>query len=260
MKPMRRRDAHRFWLAVWALTGLALTPAYAETLRAHEIRYHFSFHGLSGGDLELKLIPGKEPQSWVYETHAFPSFLARLVVNDDSLERSWFRVSPTAGVEPERYELDDGTSKHADDVKLTYDYARKRVVGTARGAALDLEMDPGLQDVMTIRLAPVVDLLAGREPHEYAMLDGREVKHYVYTRSGTERLKTEIGELDTVVITSGRKGADGHGRVWRYWYAPSKGWLPVRAEQQEDGKARMVLAVRSLKWLEPAPPPTGDAH
>jgi len=255
---MPRPEARGFLIAACVLAGGALSSAHAQSLRAHEIRYHFSFHGLSGGDLELRLTPGKEPNSWVYETHAFPSFLARLVVSGDSLERSWFRVTAT-GVEPERYELDDGTAKHADDIKLRYDYAKGRIEGTSRGAPLDLPMNPGLQDVMSIRLAPVVDLLAGREPHEYAMLDGREIKHYVYTRGRSERIKTEIGELDTVVITSDRKGSDGHGRVWRYWYAPSEGWLPVRAEQQEDGKPRMVLTVRSLKWLEPAAAPTGGA-
>jgi hypothetical protein len=239
-----------------AATAFAGEP---EPLRAHQVRYHFSFHGLSGGDLQLTLKAGSEPGSWVYETRAFPSFLARMVVSGDSLERSWFKVT-ASGVEPERYQLDDGSDKHSDNSDLTYEWSRGRVVGTVRGGALDLPLEPGFQDVMTIRLAPVVDLLAGREPHEYAMLDGRDVKRYVYTRVGTERLQTELGALDTVVITSDRKGSDGKGRSWRYWYAPSKGWLPVRAEQREDGKARMTLTVRSLKWLDGVAPVSGDTH
>ena len=242
--------------------GLLLgAPASADaaSLRAHEISYHFAFHGLSGGNLKLTLKHDAEADHWIYETRADPSCLARLVVSSDSLERSWFKVSPE-GVEPLRYQLDDGTSKHGDDAKLSYDWERRRVTGTVRGAPLDLPIEPGLQDVMSIRAAPMADLLAGREPKEYAMLDGREVKHYIYTRGGTEKLKTALGEVDTVIINSDRKGADGHARMWRYWYAPSLNWLPVRIEQREDGQTRMALTVRSLKWLESTATPASGAR
>ena len=228
------------------------------SLRSHEISYHFAFHGLSGGDLKLTLKRDAEADHWIYETRANPSFLARLVVSSDSLERSWFKVTP-AGVEPLHYKLDDGTSKHADDAEFRYDWEHGRVSGSVRGAALDLATMPGLQDVMSIRAAPMLDLISGRELHEYAMLDGREIKHYVYTHGGNEKIKTALGEVDTVIVNSDRKGSDGHGRMWRYWYAPSLNWLPVRIEQREDGQARMVLTVRSLKWLEPAAPASAPA-
>lgn len=245
--------------AALLLLGSSSMPALADGLRAHEILYHFSFRGLSGGDLRLTLKPGTQPDTWVYETRPIPSVLARLVVSGESLERSWFRVTPS-GVQPEKYSLDDGTAKHADNTELTYDWARNRVSGTARGTPLDLAVEPGLQDVMSIRAAPIVDLLAGREPREYSMLDGREIKHYLYTRSGTERIKTALGELDTVIITSDRKNSDGHGRTWRYWYTPSLGWLPVRIEQREDGQARMTLTVKSLKWLDPTASRVAQPH
>ena len=256
---MRRHDSlssrARGLLAMLCLGLLLGESASAESgsLRPHEISYHFAFHGLSGGDLKLTLKRDADVDHWIYETRANPSFLARLVVSSDSLERSWFKVTPE-GVEPLHYKLDDGTSKHADDAEFRYDWEHGRVAGTVRGAALDLATAPGLQDVMSIRAAPMVDLLAGRELHEYAMLDGREIKHYVYSRGGTEKIKTALGEVDTVIVNSDRKGAGGHGRMWRYWYAPSLNWLPVRIEQREDGQARMVLTVRSLKWLEPAAP------
>jgi uncharacterized protein DUF3108 len=245
----RRLPASRCACLAAAL-ALGAAPALADTaLRAHEILYRFSFRGLGGGDLKLTLTQGPQPGSWVYETRSYPSFLARLVVSPDSRERSWFSIVE-GGVRPERYRLEDGASNHAENSDLHYDYATGHITGTARGAPLDLPLEPGLQDVMSIRLAPTVDLLAGREPHEYAMLDGREVKHYVYSRVGAETLNTALGRLDTVVITSDRKGSDGRGRTWRYWYAPSLGWLTVRAEQREAGEARLALAVRSLKWLD----------
>ena len=112
-----------------------------------------------------------------------------------------------------------------------------------------MQLEPGTQDVTSIRAALIADLAAGREPREYAMLDGREVKRYVYSKVGTAKVATAIGSVDTVIYRSDRKGSDGHGRVWQYWYAPSLGYLPVRIEQREDGATRMTFTLRSLKWL-----------
>ncbi len=232
-----------------ACLALAAVAAAADGLRPHEVVYQFLFKGVSGGELELRLRPDTRPDTWIYETFAHPNFLASFFVSANSVERGWFKVT-AAGVEPQRYLLTDGSSKKEDASDLTYDWARGRITGEARGAPLDLPLEPGTQDVMSIRAAVLVDLLAGREPHEYAMLDGRELKRYVYTRVGTARLKTDIGEYDTVIYESDRKGSDGRGRIWRYWYAPALGWLPLRAEQREDGKARMTLAVRSLHWSD----------
>ncbi len=243
-----RRRPWRAWLLGLGLAWLGL-PALGEGLRPHDVVYQFLFKGVSGGELELKLRADAGPDSWIYETHAHPNFLASFFVRSNSIERGWFRVTP-AGVEPQRYYIDDGSSDKSNSSDLRYDWAQGRITGSARGQPLDLALEPGTQDVMSIRAVVLVDLLAGREPQEYTMLDGRELKHYVYTRVGTAKLKTDIGEYDTVIYKSDRKDSDGRGRIWQYWYAPSLGWLPLRAEQREDGKTRMTLAIRSLKWLD----------
>ena len=239
------------------LAWLAL-PAQAESLRPHEVVYRTSFKGLNAGDLRLTLTRDAAQDAWLYETHAAPSLLASLVVSPKSLEQSRFRVT-AAGVEPHRYSLTDGSKEHTDDTELLYDWQHGRVSGRARGEAVALELAPGTQDAMSIRAAVIADLLAGREPHEYAMIDGRELKHYVYSRGSSTRLDTALGAVDTVIFTSDRKGSDGHGRSWQYWYAPSLGWLPMRIEQREDGHTRLLFVVRSLKWLDAAPPPGAPA-
>jgi hypothetical protein len=218
-------------------------------LRAHTIVYRASFKGIGAGTLELTLRPDAAPGSWVYETRAHPSFLASFVINPKSRERSSISLDAAGRVAPHSYRLDDGTPEHKDDMEIAYDYARGRAVGKAHGQAFELALEPGTQDAMSIRLAASVDLLAGREPAEYPMIDGNELKHFVYHRVGSERIHTALGELDTVIYTSVRKGAGPRDRTWRYWYAPSLDSLPVRIEQREDGKTRFEFEVRSFKWL-----------
>ncbi len=221
----------------------------APGLRAHAIVYRAAFKGMGAGSLELTLRHETVPGTWVYETRAYPSFLASFVINPRSRERSAFGLDAAGRVAPHHYRLDDGTPEHRDDVELSYDRTHGRVTGRARGTAFELPLEPGTQDAMSIRLAVSVDLLAGRDPADYPMIDGSELKHFVYRRVGHERIHTALGQLDTVVYTSERRGAGPRDRTWRYWYAPALDWLPVRIEQREDGRARFEFELRSLKWL-----------
>jgi len=244
---MSSNDRSGARIAAALLFACCAGAAHAEGLRAHQVTYHTTFKGLSAGDLQLTLKPDAHADHWTYETRAFPSFLASFVISGNSAERSAFTLTP-AGVEPNRYQLNDGSGKREKETDLTYDPAG-RVHGVVEGQPLDMALEPGTQDVTSIRAALIADLAAGREPHEYAMLDGREVKRYVYSKVGTARIATAVGAVDTVIYRSDRKGSDGHGRIWQYWYAPSLGYLPVRIEQREDGATRMTFTLRSLKWL-----------
>jgi hypothetical protein len=78
------------------------------------------------------------------------------------------------------------------------------------------------------------------------VVDQDEVKTFVYRSVGPAKLRTALGELDTVVYDSMRKGADSHSKTWRYWFAPSLSFVPVRLEQRQDGKTRIAFAARKL--------------
>jgi hypothetical protein len=222
------------------------TPGAAE-LRPHVVTYRVTFKGIGAGDLELRLAR-ENGTTWRYETRPHPSFLARMVVSASSLERGTFRIGPD-GVEPLTYSLDDGNPERGpDDMDLTYDRAAGRVRGYARGEPLDLPLVPHLQDPLSIRAAILTDLLAGREPGEIPMLDGREIATFIYHREGPARIRTALGEIDTVVYTSKRKGSDARAKTWKYWYAPSLGWLPVRIEQRVENQARIVFVVRAAQF------------
>ncbi|MFO0336296.1 MAG: DUF3108 domain-containing protein [Pseudomonadota bacterium] len=219
----------------------------ANPLRPHVVTYRVNFKGMAGGVLVLSLKQDPASDGWIYETNAKPSFLARLVVSANSTERGWFDLTPE-GVRPKRYLLEDGTRETKRDADLQYDWGAGRVRGSARGGPLDLPLEPRTQDAMSIRAALIADLQAGREPGTIPMVDGRELKHFVYRREGTAKIPTALGELDTVIYTSTRRGADSRARTWKYWFAPSLGYVPVRIEQREGSEARLTFAIREVDW------------
>jgi hypothetical protein len=228
-----------------APAATATTPASA--LRPHVVSFAVAFKGIGAGTIELRLTR-EGPNLWRYETRPQPSMLARMIISASSIERGTFSIGPD-GVEPRDYSLDDGTPKRTrDEVALDYDRAAGRVRGFARGEPLDLPLVPRLQDPLSIRAALLNDLLAGREPGEYPMVDGRDIETFVYRKVGPAQLKTALGEIDTVVYTSSRKGADARAKTWKYWYAPSLGWLPVRIEQRDQDGPRLVFTIRAATF------------
>jgi hypothetical protein len=246
MNPIASGRRHATTLAAWALM-LTSVGVHGAGLVPYQARYGSTFKGISVGELELTLSRQGAPDTWTYETRAFPSFLASIVVNPKSLEHSVFQTTP-AGIDPLEYSTTDGSSAPDNQITLHYDWARGRVTGHSKGAPIDLPLEHGTTDPLSIRAAAIVDLNMGSIPREYAMIDGQDIKHYVYQSQGTERIKTAIGDLDTVIYTSEGKGAQGRGRTWKFWYAPSLHHLLVRAEQHEDGSTRLTFMIRWVHW------------
>jgi hypothetical protein len=88
------------------------------------------------------------------------------------------------------------------------------------------------------------DLERGELPKMFRILDKDEVKEFIYTREGTARIRTALGELDTVVVSSQRPG---NSRVLRMWFAPSLGYIPVQAERSRDGKVEFGMRIKSVQ-------------
>ena len=96
---------------------------------------------------------------------------------------------------------------------------------------------------MSIQVALMLDLLRGAKPGKYRLVDKDKVKEYVYTYEGEARLKTALGEIDTMIYTSQRAGSK---RLTRMWYAPSLGYVGVRARTVREGKREWVMDIRTL--------------
>lgn len=204
--------------------------------------YAVSYRGFDAGRLTFTL-QRAAGRRFVYETRADPSFLARLIVNRSALERSEMLIDEH-GVRPLEWTLEDGKSGTTGDGRLVFDWQAGRVTGTADNSAIDLPLEPGLQDRLSIQIAVMTALLRGTEPGTIPLIDDDRIKHYVYRRVGNAVLDTSLGTVDTVVYESSREGSS---RLSRFWMAPELGWVPVRAEQIRKGKVETVMEIRALE-------------
>lgn len=202
--------------------------------------YSVVYRGIRAGTIDFIL--RADADHYVYEMRSHPRGLARMVVNDNVREASEFTVDKGA-IKPRYYELDDGSKSTADDTRLKFDWSARKASGTHEDKPVEIALAEGVQDRMSAQVVVMQWLLAGKQPDKLAFIDRDALKEYSYTKIKEEKLKTALGELDTVVYASSRPGSN---RVSRLWYAPSLGFTPVRGEQERKGKIETVFEIQKL--------------
>jgi hypothetical protein len=228
----------------WAVV-LAAVPAAAQTPPAAEApiapfsaRYQADWKSISVGTSDLELKPDTDPGHYVYTWTITAHGIFRLY-RAEVTQKSWLSIN-AGHVRPEKYRAEDGAS----NVNLDFDWEGRRARGVSESKPVDLALSDGTQDVMSIQVEVMLDLKNGNLPKTFQILDKDELKEFAYSQEGTARLRTALGELDTVIVASQRTG---NNRILRMWFAPSLGFVPVQAERTRDGKLEFAMRIKSLK-------------
>jgi hypothetical protein len=207
--------------------------------------YAADWKSINVGTSDLELKPDTVPGSYLYTWTMTARGVFRLAYSNDVIQKSWFSVIADH-VRPTKYRAEEGGSTASID--FDWDGKRARGVSEKHGASekkpVDLELDEGTQDVLSIQIEVMLDLKNGNLPKTFRILDQDEIKDFVYTQEGPARVRTALGELDTVVVSSQRVG---NNRVLRMWFAPSLGFVPVQAERSRDGKLEFAMRIKTLK-------------
>ncbi len=113
--------------------------------------------------------------------------------------RSAISRSSTAKVRPGTYVGDDGSSDTSKDVSLKFDWAARKVTGTAEQKPVNATIQPGVQDSLSVQVALMCALAAGESPKSFQLIDKDEVKEYQYRHEGNATLDTpdrQAGDRD----------------------------------------------------------------
>jgi len=222
-----------------ALLAAGTALARADELRPYQAAYRGIWHGMTVAVSELKL--EKTGESWTYSSSSTPRGIGRLAAGVFPPHQvSIVRVTGS-GVEPLSYRSEGGESAKAID--LVYDWRTARVTGSYEGKPVDQPLSPGMQDDGSIQLALTVELLAGRTPKSFRMLDGNGTRQYQFARDGEATLKTPMGEIKTVVYRSQKANSP---RITRFWCAPDRGYIPLKVEQTRGDDVQWTMEIESL--------------
>jgi len=227
-------------VCLFALVALATSArTAADELKPFDASYTWSWHGLTVAASTLKL--EHHDDAWTYRSKSEPRGIGRMLAERPLLE-STMRVTD-AGVQPLSFRADDGTSSTKRDADVKFDWDHGRATGVYDDTKVDLPLTPGIQDDLSIQVAMMVELLRGRTPDKFSLLDKNSVREYRYAREGEETLSTPFGEVSTIVYRSQKQGSP---RVTRFWCAPSRGFIPMRVEQKRLEEVEWTMQIQSL--------------
>ncbi len=225
-------------LAATTVAGAGTGAAADEGVRPFTAQFSAEWKNITVASSDLALRPGPAPDQWVYTWRISARGIFRIIYSDDVVQTSWFDISGSH-VRPEKYVATEGSSA----VRLDFDWDTHRARGTSEGKPVDIAIQEGTQDVLSIQIEVMQDLRSGTLPSRFPIVDKDELKEFLYTREGTARLRTALGVLDTIVVASQR---EGNNRILRMWLAPSLGYTPVQAERSRDGKLEFAMRIKSL--------------
>ena len=225
-----------------APAGAGAEPS-GETLEPFKAHFTADWKSINVGTSDIELKRDAEPGRFVYTWSVMGRGIFRLAYKD-VIQKSWLSVAG-GQVRPEKYHAEQGESA----VNLNFDWDAGRARGSNEGKPVDLKLLEGTQDVMSIQIEVMLALKNGNLPTTFKILDKDEIKDFLYTQEGAARIRTALGELDTVVVASQRKG---NNRILRMWFAPSLGYVPVQAERSRDGRLEFAMRIKTLSPLPPA--------
>lgn len=226
--------------AVVALLATA-TAAGAAELQPFIARYTFAWHGMTVGESTLRL-ERDLGDKWKYTSATAPRGFGRLYRSRDIVNESLLQETP-AGMRPLTYRAEDGSDSTERDSQLSFDWERGRVTGLVGRHRIDMEVPEGTQDDLSVQIALMYELLAGRTPTGFRVFDETGVREYRYTHEGSATLDTPMGKVQTEIYRSQR---DGSPRATRFWCAPDWGYLPMRAEQRRKGDVEWTMEIRRV--------------
>jgi hypothetical protein len=225
--------------AAIAIADAAAASPQEPSIAPFAAHYLADWKGINVGTSDIRLAKDAEPGHYVYTWTITARGIFRIAYRDDLVQKSWLSIIGDHA-RPDRYLGKEGSSS----VELNFDWPNMRATGVSETKPVDIALKDGTQDVMSSQVEVMLDLKSGNLPKIFQIIDKDQLKEFNYTQEGSARIRTELGELDTVIVTSRRTG---NNRLLRMWFAPSLGFVPVKAERSRDGKVEIAMHIRSVE-------------
>jgi hypothetical protein len=199
--------------------------------------YTIVWHGVPAGSSTLELRK-TAPQSYLYTSTDSAHGVFRLAFPQPLRQSSRFRIA-AGEVEPLAFQ----TGGTGNVVIAQFDWKIGQVTGVAKGKLLDLKLQPGTQDPLSVQIALMLKLQAQDAPDAFWMLNTDEIDRFQYVRHEETTLDTPLGKLQTILYTSHEAGSD---KTTYLWLAPALDYMPARAEQHVKGSTQVSIEIQAF--------------
>ena len=223
---------------------VAALPAQSAGLRPFDAVYSGRI-SIAKVEVESRLRESETPGVYVYERSSEPRGLARMIRRDGVRECALFEFR-LAGARSLRYDYRDGDGG-GKSTSIRFDWDAGSAASTYKGETVTLALDDKPIDRLFEEVVLSTHIDSAPDSLRLAVIERNEQHEVVYTKRGTERVKTKSGTYDTVHY-SRRRGESS--RTTEIWFAPELGGLPVRIERFKEGKSQGSLSLKRFAWAD----------
>jgi hypothetical protein len=214
------------WLPVAApASGPAPLPA------ALELRYALRYGGLTVGHV-TKTLQRQPDGSYLHRSHSQPEGMARWFTTVEWHEEGQFELAD-GRVRPLRFlEYRVGADKtHRHEAVFDWKSRTIRYVGWPTSP-----LPADTQDQGSLLYAFMLNPPPPGSRQDVHLSTGKKLRRYRYAQTGSETLKTVLGELKTSIIERLPLDPDKDTERFRVWLAVDRGHLPVRIRTEKRGQ------------------------
>ncbi len=147
-------------------------------------------------------------------------------------EGSDFQLSENQQIIPLTYKYSRAGLGDNKDQSIDYDQQKSKAHYVDHKRNVTVDLVPGILDKSTVYLQLQQDLINGKQKMSYRVLDRARIQDFAYEVTGSESLKTPLGNIDTVMV---KRVRDDDTRTTVIWFAKNLGFIMVKLLQTDEG-------------------------
>jgi hypothetical protein len=199
-----------------------------------EANYQFNYNGKNLGSAKRALT--KSGNNWSYV------FSAKAGAMASATETSRFTFN-NGVIGSSAFSRTSKVLTHSNTMSISFNPSAKTVSTKKDDKSRSFAWKSGVLDELNAELQVREDLKKGALKGSYSIADAKEIESRKFVKQGNEKIKTNLGTIDTVKVVMKH---DKPGRETIFWLAPSYDYLPVKVTHV-DQKTSYGLLLTSYK-------------
>lgn len=239
-----------------ALAGFMHTVSGEPVVTEFTAYYKVVKGGITVGETK-RSVKSLKPNIFEFRSETAPRGIFNWISDAYVLEQSQWQYDDN-GFKPLEYNYQNINDDQVHNVKLLFDWEKKRVTNIINGDPWHMALQPGLQDKLLFQLTMMEDLKHGMEQLIYSVADGGKIKEYRIEKLGRETLDIPLGRFEVIKL---QRITPTKTTVW--WCAEQLQYLPVKIQQKKTEGGRVTAVLYKLEGIplpqEPTEPqPTSE--
>ena len=216
-----------FIVMAWTFSTHANANINSFPLSPYQAEYSVEYYGLNAGK-SVHTLNLTQNKTYQIESKTIPRFKWIPVHFNERSQFTW----ENNDIRPLFYNYDLKEARKHKKGTVEFNWAAKQIENRTGQEPYTHPLTLGMQDKLTHALKMRLDLLSDtQKPLHYMVAEDDEVKPYRFNIITKERIRTELGWLDTIKISHTSRS----GKRLTFWLAESFEYAPVKVEQAKKG-------------------------